>query len=144
MQLKDSHLITRWHNLDAYCQIVEKYNNRQLSFPEDALKAFSAIITAMGRAIANRMLYSLPEVFLNGALLWKTISSAKQRTNAAGNVMKQFPSWSWLGWDTEVDTRLWLLHEYIVDKDDYSKSSREITQLSHVIRLMYRQMIGPE
>lgn len=75
----------------------------------------------MGRAMIGGILYGLPEVIFSGALLWNSRSCAVRRKDRHGNVLRTFPSWSWLAWDHSVDTSLWRdLHEYFEDANQRS------------------------
>ncbi|KAI1109253.1 HET-domain-containing protein [Nemania sp. NC0429] len=78
-----------WPNLHMYLQLVAAYSNRQLTFDEDIVAAF---------------------IFLDVALLWRPMGPCRRRVPPEGERNKPcaaLPSWSWVGWQTEVDPRSW-------------------------------------
>ncbi|EUC41523.1 hypothetical protein COCMIDRAFT_8796 [Bipolaris oryzae ATCC 44560] len=88
-----------------YCLQVEQYSRRSLSNSADVLAAFNAFTTAQSRAMKGGMLHGLPELFFNNMLCWHhDIDSRHQRrVDSKRNVLKQFPSWSWVGWFGPMD-----------------------------------------
>lgn len=79
-----------WPDLVQYFYLVEGYNTRRLSFEEDALRAFTAVINAFSNSFPHGFLFGIPEFFFDIGLLWSTDYRLIRR--------KDFPSWSWLGW----------------------------------------------
>ena len=77
----------------GYAQLVREYTKRHLSYPSDALNAFSGILELFkyrcGGEINNGLLTSIFDV----ALLWSPVRDAQHCTRNA-----RFPSWSWAGW----------------------------------------------
>lgn len=101
-----SRIWTPWPNLESYLDIVVRYTERDLSYADDALNAFEAFITVYGRTMYGGILHGVPELFFSNVLLWTPRPLTKRRTDGDGNVMKQFPSWSWAGWQGEVEFKL--------------------------------------
>ena len=95
----------------GYCDAVEIYNERNLTYSEDALAAFDAFMTVQGRAMKSSFIFGIPELFLPNMLCWhhskdfhdRQLSHQKRRSDRQGNVLKAFPSWSWVGWLGPVD-----------------------------------------
>ena len=88
-------------DLKAYWSLVRGYSKRSLSYPSDAEKAFGAVIQEFSRAFDGGFFYGIPTLIFDYCLFWSF---------APGSVPKKrkgFPSWSWLGWETEV-----LLHPF--------------------------------
>ncbi|EMD93275.1 hypothetical protein COCC4DRAFT_165153, partial [Bipolaris maydis ATCC 48331] len=83
-----------------YCLQVDQYSRRNLSNSADVLAAFNAFITVQSRAMKGGMLHGLPELFFNNMLCWHhdMDSRHQRRVDRDGNILKQFPSWSWVGW----------------------------------------------
>lgn len=111
---RDSHF-PPWPNLHMYLQLVAAYNNRQLTYDNDILKAFAGITTSLSSVFYKGFLFGLPELFLDVALLWRPLKPCRRRVSqtvkkqAPGSLVIEtaFPSWSWVGWQTEVDPLSW-------------------------------------
>lgn len=111
--IEDLTLFSRWPNFASYGRFVTDYTTRKLTYPEDVQNAFSAFITYMGRTMPGGILFGLPEMIFSGALCWQPLDFIERRRDRHGNVMRAFPSWSWLGWSGHVDTRWWkVMHDY--------------------------------
>lgn len=112
--LSSRSILSRWPNLLTYTEMVTEFSTRQLTYQRDALDAFGAIISSMGRAMRGGILYGLPEMFFAGALLWRKDVSCGRRKDQTGRVIRELPSWSWIGWEGAVDLRWWLhAHPYL-------------------------------
>jgi hypothetical protein len=87
------------------CIQVEQYSRRNLTNPGDILAAFNAFITMQSRVMKSGMLHGLPELFFNNMLCWHhdMDSFQRRRVDSQGNILKQFPSWSWVGWLGPID-----------------------------------------
>ncbi|PMD43730.1 HET-domain-containing protein [Hyaloscypha variabilis F] len=100
-------------DLKAYWSLVRGYSKRSLSYQSDAEKAFGAVIQEFSRAFDGGFFYGIPTLIFDYCLFWSF---------APGSVPKRregFPSWSWLGWETEV-----LLHPFWIDSEDVWQPSR--------------------
>ena len=87
---------------------MRAYNLKDLSHPEDAIAAFAGVTTQLSRIYSGGFICGLPEMFFDVALLWqpwrtveRRISSGVRSTNSC------LPSWSWAGWQGEVDPWTW-------------------------------------
>ena len=92
----------------ALYDVVTAFSTRDLTMPDDILKAFSGIMTAM-KEQHGEIRYGMPLRDLNFALSWKhhgldPTSTASSR-RMPGNVVRHpsgqregFPTWSWVGW----------------------------------------------
>lgn len=90
-------------NNGDYLDQVDRYCQRELTFQDDKLRAFNAIIAVVGRSLRGRMLYGLPELFFSESLPWtpkNLVTSRFGRNNAS------MPSWSWAAWTGLIDTSL--------------------------------------
>jgi hypothetical protein len=88
-------LVKPWPDIEQYFTLVSGYNNRDLSFESDALRAFSAVTTAMSKSFPGGFYLGLPVFLFDVGMLWSRCGSSKRRGS--------FPSWSWLGWAGHVD-----------------------------------------
>jgi len=99
-------------NFKGYCSAVEVYNKRELTYSEDVLAAFDAFMTVQGRAMQSSFLFGIPELFLPNLLCWHHGQNLlyyreghlqERRMDSHGNILKAFPSWSWVGWSGPVN-----------------------------------------
>ena len=101
-------------DLKVYWDLVRGYSKRSLSYQSDAEKAFGAVIQDFSRAFDGGFFYGIPTLIFDYCLFWSF---------APGSVPKrrrEFPSWSWLGWETEV-----LLNPFRIDPEDVWKPSKD-------------------
>ena len=88
----------------CYAFHVPEYTRRNLTFEEDILNAFTAILQDISARFDTTFCWGLPTQSFFKGLLWcnafcsdKTKSPLKRRTgHRKGHA--QFPSWSWAGW----------------------------------------------
>ena len=73
-----------------YFQAVMEYTARKLTYPSDALNAFTGVLTFTCQALNTGSFWGLPTSFFDSALLWQPTEKLERR--------KGFPSWSWVGW----------------------------------------------
>lgn len=96
-------------NLALYREMVCRYNHRDLTYPQDALPAFSRALDALMPSFRGGFISGLPTHVLDAALLWQPFSKAKRRIAiSSGQYMARpspLPSWSWIGWQCLIDPR---------------------------------------
>ena len=91
--------------LDEYTALVNGFNCRALTYPEDALTAFAGVCTRLSTKFAGGMISGLPELFFDICLLWQpqrtsgAVARRKMRIESPDCIL---PSWSWAGWVTEA------------------------------------------
>lgn len=94
-------------NFGLYMELVCRYNHRDLTYPQDALSAFSGVLHFLARGFSGGFVCGLPVLFLDTALLWQPLRKAKRRlaTDTGRNFAPSapLPSWSWVGWKCLVD-----------------------------------------
>ena len=92
--------------LSEYQGLVNGFNTRALTFPEDALLAFAGISARLGDKFEGGMISGMPELFFDICLLWRPqhrIGPPKRRRSSGlQRSSSVLPSWSWAGWETEV------------------------------------------
>ncbi|KAI8713546.1 HET domain-containing protein [Fusarium sp. LHS14.1] len=91
---------------------LNAYNQRSLTFDEDALPAVSGLLSGFGRSFQGGFLYGIPEMFFEHSLGWRPdLNGGLQRRVPSGRPIEDkftssgLPSWSWLGWKGSIDTR---------------------------------------
>ncbi|KAK8126823.1 uncharacterized protein PG998_002582 [Apiospora kogelbergensis] len=91
-------------DFDELIELTMEYNERNLSFPEDALAGISGLLSIISRSFEGGFIYGLAETCFDSALMWsaanalplqRRIHSGKDHAILQGS---QLPSWSWLGW----------------------------------------------
>ncbi|EYB33373.1 hypothetical protein FG05_10578 [Fusarium graminearum] len=87
-------------------QYAMDYNQRFLTFQEDALPAISGLLSVLSRSFEGGFLYGIPEMFFEHSLGWWGMDM-QRRVSSDRPTEKQFafsglPSWSWLGWQGYV------------------------------------------
>ena len=93
-------------DLGALNSILTEYNQRFLTYEEDALPGISGLLAVAGRAFPGGFLYGLAEMFFDRALGWRpehsnvnlTRRTASNRPNSIRASPSALPSWSWVGW----------------------------------------------
>jgi len=93
-----------------YSELVCLYSDRDLTYPQDTLLAFSGILTSFTRTFPGGFVGGLPRLFLDHALLWQPFDrKCKRRIPVRGREdygdlpSAHLPSWSWCGWQVTVD-----------------------------------------
>src|ERR1700761_6545285 len=100
-------------NFQSYCEHIQQFSKRKLSFESDSFKAFAGIAGHFERSNSpSSQTWGIPMVSLstmmfdvinlNAGLYWKHkhnfwsgLSEPRRRP--------EFPSWSWIGWAGEVE-----------------------------------------
>jgi hypothetical protein len=123
-----------WPDLEENACLVCEYNSKELSFAKDVFNAFLGVMITFGQTFDRGILYGLPEMYFDVALLWQPFGELKRRQKETRredyqreehkreynhreerrphyrvdtrkeNVM---PSWSWMGWQGQLDPRSW-------------------------------------
>src|SRR6266480_183280 len=85
--------------LVSYGSLIAEYSEKELTYPEDMLPAFSGILTNLSRTFSGGFLSGLPVLFFDIALCWKITGHGERRksTNNRGSTTCA-PSWSCFGW----------------------------------------------
>ncbi|KAJ9662975.1 factor activating pos9 [Coniosporium apollinis] len=86
--------LTPENYLEKYLSLAAKFTDRRLTRQSDALRAFKGIISYFSRATEECFFAGLPLSGIHAALLF-AISHPKPQHRR-----KEFPSWSWTGWDS--------------------------------------------
>jgi hypothetical protein len=108
-QLSTRVLPTTWPDFDSYVEFVCLYSDRDLTYPQDALPAFSGILSSLTGGFPGGFVGGLPQLFLDDALLWQPFSKGKRRipVRRRGEEVHMtsayLPSLSWCGWPVTVD-----------------------------------------
>lgn len=94
-----------------YLATVYFYNNRDFNYPQDVFRAFSGCLRKLSDdfsdSFQNGFVCGLPRHMLHESLLWQPLGPAIERkcncnTNEE-SPHQDLPSWSWCGWQCELD-----------------------------------------
>ncbi|KAK1826539.1 heterokaryon incompatibility protein-domain-containing protein [Podospora conica] len=111
--------------LRSYNSCVNIFSSRKLSFLSDKLKAFNGLGVVLGRKLDSEFIFGLPSRYFDWALLWEPERPGKRiiREWFQQDIGADLPSWSWCGWDHQVDWRLstvggplFNLHEWLTER----------------------------
>ena len=105
----DSHLkalLSGVPDLQALGLSLSRYNQRNLTYDQDALPAISGFLTVLSRTFTGGFLFGLPETMFDSALGWNPAFTRKgliRRVSASDLPCEEFevatlPSWSWTAW----------------------------------------------
>lgn len=91
-----------------YIELVCRYSNRNLTYDQDVLPAFSGVLEALSRgSFCGGFICGLPALFFDSALLWQPLLKARRRfpVETATRIapIAPLPSWSWTGWQCLID-----------------------------------------
>ena len=90
----------------SLAHLLSDYNNRELSYEEDALPAISGLLSVVSRSFTGGFLYGLSEMLFDRQLGWKpqwSHTNLRRRVQSDRPSSSQLshlglPSWSWIGW----------------------------------------------
>lgn len=93
---------------EKYVLLIREYSSRQMTFPNDVIRAFTGIANALGKYYSGHgFLLGLPQEIFDLAMLWYHTAPAKRRGAIAfkevESVECDWPSWSWTRWITSID-----------------------------------------
>jgi hypothetical protein len=112
-----------------YIEMISLYNDRNLTYPQDILEAFSGVLKSLSGSFLSGFLCGLPQMYLDISLLWQPFRKARRRvTRDAGSTAasKNLPSWSWCGWECPVDPFHLRTRSRHLNVDINSKNSQTI------------------
>lgn len=97
--------------LSSYSEIVQQLSSLEFTDKEDILQACAGFTSALSRNFVGGFVSGLPELFFDIALLWQPWRTGSRRTSSVRPNKSQapnaLPSWSWAGWDTQIDPWSW-------------------------------------
>ena len=97
---KESH--SPLHFVNSYKDLVGLYTKREMSFDSDAVNAARGLLRLLQREYDIQFLCGLPVPYLPGYFLtWVPVGSSVRRGPSLQNG-RQFPSWTWAGWQGEA------------------------------------------
>lgn len=106
-------ILAGFPDLGSLDHVITSYNQRKLTYDEDALSGISGMLTSFSRSFTGGFLYGCPEMFFDRCLGWQphwpfsnlTRRIASERLPADRISSAGLPSWSWVGWSGLVTMR---------------------------------------
>ena len=101
-------ILAGFPGLDYLNSVIVRYNRRNLTYEDDALPGIRGLLTLLSRTFHQGFLYGLPEMAFDQALAWRLVSGEMEEREAsdkdgyADNPDYALPSWSWIGWQGNV------------------------------------------
>ncbi|PQE15015.1 heterokaryon incompatibility protein [Rutstroemia sp. NJR-2017a BVV2] len=101
-------------SISRFFAIVDEYMNRNLTYPEDKLRAFAGISRALESTFDGGFVCGLPVLWLDIALLWqpKTDDRLCHHRQGVGRLCPDIPSWSWANGIGRLDS---ITRRYYID-----------------------------
>lgn len=111
-EARDWILDVGYPSLTVYSRLLEDFNRRDLKYPQDCLSAIAGMLPLYNKVFKGGFLCGLPEMFFDAALLWQPGGDLTRRVPVETGKRYRFanellPSWSWVGWQGEVDFHGW-------------------------------------
>ncbi|KAI1332928.1 HET-domain-containing protein [Xylariaceae sp. FL0255] len=92
--------------LTLYRELINQFNIRSLTYPEDGLNAFLGILARLIEYFPQGFLWGMPVSMFDIAILWQPDRTMTRRqTKKAGAL--QIPSWAWSGWEGSISEHSW-------------------------------------
>jgi len=128
-----SHIPRAWESmfqcslpdLNQLRSILNDYNRRIFTYPEDTLQAFAGISFALSTSFAGSFLSGLPTSLFDIAILWQPDEKISRRCARDLNHRNDLPSWSWAGWHGRVNFDHTSASDFIRNDPKNAKSTRE-------------------
>ncbi|EJP60925.1 heterokaryon incompatibility protein [Beauveria bassiana ARSEF 2860] len=86
--------------------VLNEYNCREFSYPEDATDAFSGISHCISAAVGGELITGLPSVCFDVFLLWSPQTRVSRRQPIDSTRAGSLPSWSWVGWSGAISINI--------------------------------------
>jgi len=98
-------------NTDNLLDLIRAYNQRNLSFDHDVMRALLSTFSALKRSFPRGFIHGLPVSYLDTALTWRSRWS-RRRISSHENLPCP-PSWTWAGWQGLIDKGTWNCAGYV-------------------------------
>jgi hypothetical protein len=118
-----------WPDFHRYQELCQSYSRRDFTRDSDVVVAFTGAATLLAKSFSGGILYGLPTLFFDIALLWDHgVGSKVRKWDATYDESNRPPSWSWMSWHGELQADHWL-SAFRGISYDYSLSTGDIAPL---------------
>lgn len=114
--------VPRYMSIAAYARLVQSYNTRSLTMDADALNAIAGVTGRLHNLFPDGFFQGLPQFFFDVALLWQPRSPLRRRVYDSDT--PPLPSWSWAGWQGELDLSAWSDSHLVYDEPLFVRNNR--------------------
>lgn len=112
-------------DMDEYTELIGCYNDRDLTYEQDALPAISGLLSVLNRSFEDGFLQGLPEMYFDVALRWRPGHELERRKPTVhGGTPPHLPTWSWVGWKGQISNTNTCDADFIRNLDIYSNRSQ--------------------
>jgi hypothetical protein len=88
----------------GYADMMTIFNTKSFTMQEDAPRAFAGIQAMLHRVYPRGLIFGLSEFFFEVHLAWTSeTGDIERRTASPASGVRPLPSWSWLGWQGQVN-----------------------------------------
>jgi len=131
-------------NIGRYNNLVQIYNVKQFTHPEDVLEAFLGITSALSFKFNGGFLCGLPVMFFDASLLWQPTNLLRRRT-APKPTPSRLPSWSWAGWHGRV-TASYFQDDFqsYIKQDHFWRPEKHIIHTTPLVDWSYQEKLSLE
>lgn len=113
-----------WPDVSRYARLVALFNQRNLTFPEDAVDAFAGVLSPLSRIFSGGFISGIPVLCFDAALLWQPHRRLLRRISARKSASEAIlPSWSWVGWEGVLNSESWRSAGNYIFEGDQTYSS---------------------
>jgi hypothetical protein len=92
-----------WPNFHQYMEFCYSYSRRDFTYNSDVVAAFAGTATLLAKSFLGGILYGLPVLFFDIALLWNYHpGSSTRKWDTAFDESNRPPSWSWMSWHGQL------------------------------------------
>jgi hypothetical protein len=100
-------ILSGFPDVVSFDHIITEYNERNLSYDEDALSGIAGLLAIASRSFPGGFLFGIAEMMFERGLCWSPLwedSNIRRRvhsnrhTDDRPNSAHNLPSWSWTGW----------------------------------------------
>ncbi|CAG9970342.1 unnamed protein product [Clonostachys byssicola] len=89
-------------NLSLFSIILNAYNKKEFTYPEDCLHGFAGISLLLSAQLSGGFVSGLPTAFFDLVLSWEPGSQLTRRVARDLTRANELPSWSWAGWSGSI------------------------------------------
>jgi hypothetical protein len=122
--------------LNRFASMVSNYNDRDLTYQEDVIPAFSGIMSALAPYFKGGFICGLPVALFHIGLVWQPHSAVSRRLpslNLRSRNIAPTPSWSWTGWKGQLDLHAWV---WAFDEVVYQKNPKGVSRVVPIVNWM--------
>lgn len=124
--------------------LLMDYKKRELTYPEDILRAFSGIAYALSASFPGGFVSGLPAGFFSIALLWRNWKPSSRRKATTAEAQLHIPSWSWAGWEGDIIYTSWTAAESWMKQGSRNNMNahglgREVDEVTSLCQWRYKQ-----